>query len=186
MIRRPPRSTLSSSSAASDVYKRQAKKTTDSVCWNFPGRVPAWTDHLAICTAKSMAESMEIVSGNDPFPDNRPADFRRPVRLVRLSSVVLLTQIHGHYNPVYCFFRNSCLFPEHPEKLFFRSKVEVVHAGIHHTFSNYFCHPEKIKSLWFLASFSVRLSRNYPDFSSRHSCFFGPVKTPDYPHCSHL
>eukprot|EP00658_Telonema_sp_P-2_P079730 TRINITY_DN7786_c0_g1_i4.p1 TRINITY_DN7786_c0_g1~~TRINITY_DN7786_c0_g1_i4.p1 ORF type:complete len:100 (-),score=34.46 TRINITY_DN7786_c0_g1_i4:445-744(-) len=39
MIRRPPRSTLSSSSAASDVYKRQTMHFTGGgSCWQGPSR----------------------------------------------------------------------------------------------------------------------------------------------------
>src|SRR5665648_1102479 len=37
MIRRPPRSTLSSSSAASDVYKRQAVPVSSTARWSASG-----------------------------------------------------------------------------------------------------------------------------------------------------
>src|SRR5664280_3904167 len=47
MIRRPPRSTLSSSSAASDVYKRQAALTVIGL-WG--ARPPAWRwPFIAMC-----------------------------------------------------------------------------------------------------------------------------------------
>ena len=42
MIRRPPRSTLSSSSAASDVYKRQKKFIADFYKYGFVGIMLEW------------------------------------------------------------------------------------------------------------------------------------------------
>ena len=48
MIRRPPRSTLDRSSAASDVYKRQAKRNHIKVglCGQAPSDIPAFAQFL--------------------------------------------------------------------------------------------------------------------------------------------
>eukprot|EP00656_Telonema_subtile_P056604 TRINITY_DN907_c0_g1_i1.p1 TRINITY_DN907_c0_g1~~TRINITY_DN907_c0_g1_i1.p1 ORF type:complete len:109 (+),score=20.16 TRINITY_DN907_c0_g1_i1:91-417(+) len=58
MIRRPPRSTLSSSSAASDVYKRQVstQSTGHEPCTMVDHRNTASTDHLAKAVARKALE----------------------------------------------------------------------------------------------------------------------------------
>src|SRR5664279_1488691 len=65
MIRRPPRSTLSSSSAASDVYKRQIPGTA------LPGK-----------------------QGNIGIAGHRDTSFR-PLRFIRKDDMIALTTLHG-------------------------------------------------------------------------------------------
>src|SRR5664280_3808268 len=63
MLRRPPRSTLSSSSAASDVYKRQAVEL-EGTCME---RVPESGDELAAeDTAEHLDGKKEGAVGGDP------------------------------------------------------------------------------------------------------------------------
>eukprot|EP00656_Telonema_subtile_P021488 TRINITY_DN2252_c0_g1_i4.p1 TRINITY_DN2252_c0_g1~~TRINITY_DN2252_c0_g1_i4.p1 ORF type:complete len:302 (+),score=73.06 TRINITY_DN2252_c0_g1_i4:83-988(+) len=81
MIRRPPRSTLSSSSAASDVYKRQV--STQST-----GRLvrDMCATTVAICSQKrqhSALQSLETNMYSSPEPVKRP---RRPWRAVALDN----------------------------------------------------------------------------------------------------
>src|SRR5664279_6653537 len=68
MIRRPPRSTLSSSSAASDVYKRQASRENDTAartCWNHSRAVckPARLKSLIL-------RSLVILANHSPMNSN--------------------------------------------------------------------------------------------------------------------
>eukprot|EP00658_Telonema_sp_P-2_P054727 TRINITY_DN43530_c0_g1_i3.p1 TRINITY_DN43530_c0_g1~~TRINITY_DN43530_c0_g1_i3.p1 ORF type:complete len:130 (-),score=42.67 TRINITY_DN43530_c0_g1_i3:145-534(-) len=59
MIRRPPRSTLSSSSAASDVYKRQGRDL-----------VPVVKEYKASEEASSMQPSARSICTAPPFPQD--------------------------------------------------------------------------------------------------------------------
>eukprot|EP00658_Telonema_sp_P-2_P065682 TRINITY_DN54873_c0_g1_i1.p1 TRINITY_DN54873_c0_g1~~TRINITY_DN54873_c0_g1_i1.p1 ORF type:complete len:108 (+),score=12.37 TRINITY_DN54873_c0_g1_i1:123-446(+) len=57
MIRRPPRSTLSSSSAASDVYKRQYQRRVRGFvsCPNFAAEIVEWVGYaIAVYGASGM------------------------------------------------------------------------------------------------------------------------------------
>src|SRR5678815_2953941 len=80
MIRRPPRSTLDRSSAASDVYKRQTLERPDR-----EGRCRRQDD------AESAVPDVQRVSGTDPGPR------RREVHLLSRARFVTLTpaSLHG-------------------------------------------------------------------------------------------
>ena len=66
MIRRPPRSTLDRSSAASDVYKRQVNNGGES----FP------TEILSVCWNKKSPNPILVVNGFDRV--SAPASFDSP------------------------------------------------------------------------------------------------------------
>ena len=62
MIRRPPRSTQSRSSAASDVYKRQ---TVDNAFLNFKSKtISGW----GYCVFGRVVEGMDTVDAIESFP----------------------------------------------------------------------------------------------------------------------
>ena len=65
MIRRPPRSTLSPSSAASDVYKRQIKGTDESSYKNLIDAL----DEMQICNISRYA-IVDITDGDKFLLDN--------------------------------------------------------------------------------------------------------------------
>src|SRR5664280_3684247 len=63
MIRRPPRSTLSSSSAASDVYKRQVDGVADGREHPAVAETDIADDHLAAVNADAELERLAQVGG---------------------------------------------------------------------------------------------------------------------------
>src|SRR5665648_770176 len=73
MIRRPPRSTLSSSSAASDVYKRQgyARAWTLHVP-AFERAIPPQRDAKAISALASKSEGVSITLSSDLYAETAP------------------------------------------------------------------------------------------------------------------
>ena len=59
MIRRPPRSTLDRSSAASDVYKRQVRSFEDAIAAGVPAHLAANPNHVNL---DATIEDVEAVS----------------------------------------------------------------------------------------------------------------------------
>src|SRR5674536_303676 len=91
MIRRPPRSTLSSSSAASDVYKRQGCRprgwcttpTTGAVC---PGQALRPNRHGGLVRLDAAAADVDVhldVAGLDQAAEGAPARLSGATRAVR-------------------------------------------------------------------------------------------------------
>ena len=91
MIRRPPRSTLSSSSAASDVYKRQAKDEAD-VDVTVLGSVASVKDAVLAVDKKDVKDAVvavrKILKGTWSLPTVRRHLQRRARKLRALICVV--------------------------------------------------------------------------------------------------
>ena len=100
MIRRPPRSTLSSSSAASDVYKRQVQRIALNSSTS-PSRSP--TRHHRNATVDYLPlYSPPPVSVNNPLEDSAN-NFDNPAHRRHTQSLSLVTDSSRYSNPLTTF-----------------------------------------------------------------------------------
>src|SRR5664280_2808923 len=108
MIRRPPRSTLSSSSAASDVYKRQK---IDRSCV----RMVVWVCHAAVSTGERLSFDGTEESAFQGHTRRRLLALRGQTARARDCP---LSEHSGH-----CWIlARDCLSANDPKRTFFKTK----------------------------------------------------------------
>src|SRR5665809_96818 len=97
MIRRPPRSTQSRSSAASDVYKRQ-------VPGHSAGHVAYWREADRVLILGDVFNNLNVITGvpglNDPKPYLMPDTARNRQSAGRLAALEPAVVCFGHGAPL--------------------------------------------------------------------------------------
>src|SRR5450756_2667730 len=98
MIRRPPRSTQSRSSAASDVYKRQQKRYPEVPADGEPLAIRANRHHGVVHGAVARVENVAILVSQSAalhVPDERDAEHRRILAVIHASGADRIELVLG-------------------------------------------------------------------------------------------
>src|SRR5674536_405278 len=95
MIRRPPRSTLSSSSAASDVYKRQGAYSSSAVV---RGPIGGQTS-VSRRGLSPTVRNVDLAAGAEPLLDQQTETLKGDFGVVRREPPVSYTHLRAHETP---------------------------------------------------------------------------------------